>query len=270
MLILPFGFLFKMLYDLLSCIFFIIKSSQEYLQLSNNALFALVFVSLKKSDVSVVDWLPSLAGSSIHHCSSLSPGCLHALLGGWIGNSPALVSKWIRVYCSLPRLWAHLFHNSMLCASHSTNTQNPRDKASANNSAARHTMEFFSGQEEQYTEMFASLKINVFIRPSNSFSVWITLIMCEVLLNLSVCDCMIYDQNRRNYWIQAVEMALKEVKSVIYNFPNSMGIIPASCSQESCVTKANNWKIIAASTKWSPIHWGNFAVPEHRPPQPLK
>lgn len=74
----------------------------------------------------VVDWLPSLSWSSIHHCPSLSPCCLFCLLKEWIGNSPALVSKCIRVYCSLPWVWAHLFPKSLLHASHSSSTLHPR------------------------------------------------------------------------------------------------------------------------------------------------
>lgn len=31
------------------------------------------------------------------------------------------------------------------------------------------------------------------------------------------------------------------------NFPSLLGVIPATHSQESCVTEANNWKITASS-----------------------
>lgn len=90
----------------------------------------------------VVDWLPSLDWSSIHHCSSMSPCCLFGLLREWIGNSLALVSKCIRVYCSLPRVWAHLFPNSLLHASHSNSALNPRENFIVNNSTDQHKLHF--------------------------------------------------------------------------------------------------------------------------------
>ncbi len=99
----------------------------------------LMFVCFSENKwCTVVDWLPSLGWSSIHHCPSLSPRCLFGLLREWIGNSPALVSKYIRVYCSLPRVWAHLFPNSSLHASHSNSTLNPRDNSTVNNSTEQH------------------------------------------------------------------------------------------------------------------------------------
>lgn len=86
----------------------------------------------------VVDWLTSLGWSSIHHCPSLSPCCLFGLLREWIGNSTALVSKYIRVYCSLPQVWAYLFPNSLLHASQSNTTLNPRDNSTVNKNSQQH------------------------------------------------------------------------------------------------------------------------------------
>lgn len=100
------------------------------------------------------------------------------------------------------------------------------------------------------------MKIIVFIWPSNSFSVWITLIMGELLLNLVLCEENIWPGssrkgNRGKMKIIGVWMALKRGKEfgdrLLSNFPPSSGIIPARGSPENCVTEANNWKITASS-----------------------
>lgn len=102
-------------------------------------LFLCVFVYLKKDQnwCFAAHWLPSLGWSSIHHCPKLSPCCLFGLLRERMGNSLSFVNKYIRAYCSLPWVLAHLFPNSLLHGSNSNITLNPSDNSTVNDSTEK-------------------------------------------------------------------------------------------------------------------------------------